>query len=245
MMPHAMFDAVAADPPSARSRRTSLLVLSLVAHTLIAAVLLVASVVASGTLPSPRRALTFVDPSQFVRVDIELPSPPPARRNTVAPASVATAPSDAAPVEAPHGIAPESRFEAVPSVVDGAGAAAIERGSGVVEGVGLVELPPPPPAAAGPVRLHSGIRAPKKTVVVAPVYPPAARIARVEGLVILEAVIDAGGRVESARVLRSQPLLDEAALAAVRRWQFTPAELNGVAVPVVMTVTVDFVLQER
>jgi len=45
------------------------------------------------------------------------------------------------------------------------------------------------------------------------------------------------------RVLRSVPLLDQAATDAVRQWEFTPTRLNGVAVPVVMTVTVNFTLR--
>jgi periplasmic protein TonB len=65
----------------------------------------------------------------------------------------------------------------------------------------------------------------------------------VEGVVILEAVIDAQGRVASVRVLRSIALLDQAAVEAVRKWRFTPAFLNDEPVPVVMTVTVDFTLQ--
>ncbi len=76
-----------------------------------------------------------------------------------------------------------------------------------------------------------------------PVYPPLARSSRVEGVVILEAVLDATGRVDSVRVLRSIPLLDQAAVDAVRQWRFTPARLNGVPVPVVMTVTVNFTLR--
>jgi TonB family protein len=61
--------------------------------------------------------------------------------------------------------------------------------------------------------------------------------------VILECVISPAGDVESARVLRSVPLLDQAAIDAVKQWQYTPTMLNGVAVPVIMTVTVNFSLQ--
>jgi protein TonB len=62
-------------------------------------------------------------------------------------------------------------------------------------------------------------------------------------MVILEATIDARGRVTNVRVLRSVPLLDQAAIDAVRQWEFTPTRLNGVAIPVVMTVTVHFTLR--
>ena len=78
---------------------------------------------------------------------------------------------------------------------------------------------------------------------VAPAYPPLARTARVEGTVILEAVLDTEGRVREARVLRSVPLLDAAALEAVQQWTFTPTRLNGDPVPVVLTVTVVFSLR--
>ena len=76
-----------------------------------------------------------------------------------------------------------------------------------------------------------------------PVYPPIAQSARVQGVVIIEATIGPDGVVKDARVLRSIPLLDQAALDAVRQWVFTPTLLNGVPVPVIMTVTVQFTLQ--
>jgi protein TonB len=93
------------------------------------------------------------------------------------------------------------------------------------------------------MHLHSGMKAPVKTTDVAPVYPLIAKQAHLQGVVILEAVLDAQGRVESVRVLRSIPQLDRAAVDAVQQWRFTPALLNGQAVPVVMTVTVNFTLQ--
>jgi protein TonB len=93
-----------------------------------------------------------------------------------------------------------------------------------------------------PVRLRAGIEAPQKIGNVAPIYPVTARLARKSGIVILEAVIDANGAVRSVKVLRSVLLLDEAAVDAVRQWRFTPARLGGVAIPVVMTVTVEFKL---
>jgi periplasmic protein TonB len=62
-------------------------------------------------------------------------------------------------------------------------------------------------------------------------------------VVIIEATIDPSGHVSDTRVLKSIPLLDQAAVDAVRQWEFTPTNLNGVPVPVVMTVTVNFSLQ--
>ena len=84
---------------------------------------------------------------------------------------------------------------------------------------------------------------PKKIYDVAPIYPTMAQAARVSGLVIIEATIGPTGDVLDAKVLRGKPWLDAAALDAVRKWRFTPTLLNGKAVAVVMTVTVDFKLQ--
>ena len=78
---------------------------------------------------------------------------------------------------------------------------------------------------------------------VKPIYPAIAQSARVQGVVIIEATIGPDGKVQDAKVLRSIPLLDQAALDAVRQWEFTPTLLNGVPVPVIMTVTVNFTLQ--
>lgn len=94
-----------------------------------------------------------------------------------------------------------------------------------------------------PVRVGGDIKEPVKIKSVAPIYPPDAQRARVQGTVILEAVIDTDGTVKQARVLRSAPGLDESAVNAVRQWEYTPTIFNGVAVPVIMTVTVTFSLK--
>lgn len=121
---------------------------------------------------------------------------------------------------------------------------------GIVDGDGDREIKPeppkrvePPPAPQQPVRPGGNIRTPIKTRDVRPVYPPMALQARVQGIVIVEATIGVDGAVKDAKILRSIPLLDEAALAAVRQWQFTPTFLNDVPVPVLMTVTVQFALR--
>jgi protein TonB len=81
-----------------------------------------------------------------------------------------------------------------------------------------------------------------RVVSVNPIYPEAATAARIQGVVIIEAVIGEDGRVRDARILRSIPALDQAALDAVRQWEYTPTLLNGAPVPVIMTVTVQFTL---
>jgi protein TonB len=94
----------------------------------------------------------------------------------------------------------------------------------------------------GALRVGGAIAPPKKIKHVPPLYPPIAQSARVAGVVIIEARLDADGHVSQARIVKSIPLLDQAALDAVRQWEFTPTLLNGVATPVIMTLAVNFVL---
>jgi TonB family protein len=94
-----------------------------------------------------------------------------------------------------------------------------------------------------PVRMGGEIKPPKKIYDVKPLYPPTAQVERVQGVVIVETVLDATGRIAAARVLRSIPLLDEAALEAVRQWQFEPPLVDGQPRAVLMTTTVNFSLR--
>jgi protein TonB len=105
---------------------------------------------------------------------------------------------------------------------------------------GLPDAPPPPTQAA--VRVGGQIKEPKKLKHVAPIYPDIAKQARVQGVVILECTISPQGKVTNVTVLRGIPLLDTAAVEAVKQWVYTPTLLNGVPVPVIMTVTVNFKL---
>ena len=114
---------------------------------------------------------------------------------------------------------------------------------GVVGGIpGGVVGGPAPPADNSPIRIGDGLAPPKKLVHVNPVYPGIASAARVEGLVVLEATIDRTGTVQDLRVLKSIPLLDQAAVDAVRMWKYAPTLIAGTPVPVLMTVTVHFAL---
>lgn len=96
--------------------------------------------------------------------------------------------------------------------------------------------------ADGAIRVGGNIKVPTKIRNVSPVYPAEARAANVQGVVIIEARIDAEGRVAETHVLRSIPLLDQAAVDAVSQWEFMPTLMNGKPVPVIMTVTVNFTM---
>ena len=87
------------------------------------------------------------------------------------------------------------------------------------------------------------MKPPKKIKDVKPEYSAVASSARVHGSVVIEVTISAEGKVQDAKVLVSVPLLDQAALEAVRQWEYEPSRLNGVAVAVVMTVIVNFSVQ--
>jgi periplasmic protein TonB len=220
--------------------RRAFTLFSIVVHTIVIAAALAAQSLVVGALPTPRDPVLY-NPADFIPVDVKLPPPP---RRTPGPSpEAATVSPYAAPVVEPAGVTQET--ETAPGSLVGIADGPVTGSPFTGDAIGgSVAPPPPPPAADRPVRLHAGIKAPQKIVDVAPVYPALAQSARRGGVVVLEAVIDARGGVESVRVLRSVPLLDEAAIAAVRQWRFTPALLNGEPVPVVMTVTVNFKLQD-
>ena len=97
---------------------------------------------------------------------------------------------------------------------------------------------------AGTQRLKVGgpVRPPAKVVDVRPTYPEDAKAAHIEGVVILAIVIGEGGSVIDTTVLRSIPELDRAAIDAVSQWEFEPTLLNGEAVEIEMTITINFTL---
>ncbi len=97
-----------------------------------------------------------------------------------------------------------------------------------------------PAPASAPIR---EVKPPRLVKRVEPDYPEIARISRVEGVVVLEATTDVSGRVKDVKVLRSIPLLDQAALDAVRQWIYEPMVVNGRPREVAFTVTLNFQLK--
>ena len=236
-MPRDLFGAVVRSEVGMGARAWRGLPLTILVHAIIIAGVVIVPLVAVDDLPDlPRAAAEYVV--------IAPPQPPPAaprapRRTT---GNVPAVNPLAAPVQASAGIAPEPGLVPEPEPAAGAGVTGGLPGS--VDGAGLAEQPePPPPPPVTPMRITSDLQRPAKVRDAVPVYPDIAMRARIGGMVILEATIDAGGRVTNVRVLRSVPLLDQAAIDAVRQWEFTPTRLNGVAIPVVMTVTVHFTLR--
>jgi len=94
------------------------------------------------------------------------------------------------------------------------------------------------------MRVGGDVNAPTAISRIEPQYTELARKARIEGIVIIEAIINTNGDVTDARVLKPLPLgLDQAALDAVKRWKFKPGTLNGQPVPVIYNLTINFRLQ--
>jgi protein TonB len=208
---------------------------SIAAHAAVLVVLVIVPLAAMDALPNIHVVPDFIRVSQVDLPDLPPPPRPPvpsgtstAVNNTVAPT---TAPDRINPEVVPPGLA----YDGPPGLPPG-------DSSGIVVLEPTMPIPPPP-AVTKPIRPGGDIRPPAKTRHVAPVYPAIARQNGVAGTVILEAVISEAGRVRDVRVLRSIPLLDAAAIEAVKQWEFTPTLLNGHPVPVLMTVTVAFQLR--
>ncbi|HLA77619.1 MAG TPA: energy transducer TonB [Vicinamibacteria bacterium] len=243
VLPELRFLAGAPGVPESgfRSRRGLTLPVSLALHAAGVAALALTPLLLSESLPDPAFSVRafFVEP---VAPPLPPPPPPPAAGPRAATRSPNLAPVTSvftAPIEVPEEIKPDAGIDlGLPGVVGG-----VEGGvpGGVVGGVvgGLTDAPAP---SAAPVRVGGLVKAPRKIRHVDPAYPTLALQARLEGIVIVEAVVDAGGNVTDARILRGIPMLDAAALEAVRQWGYTPTLLNGVPTPIIMTVTVSFVL---
>lgn len=104
--------------------------------------------------------------------------------------------------------------------------------------------PPPPPEPRGPLVVGGAIAQPARLVYVEPEYPRTALVARLEGMVILQVLLDRGGVVTSVTVLRPGSMgFTESAVAAVRQWRYEPAMLEGRPVEALMSVTVHFRLR--
>ena len=101
-----------------------------------------------------------------------------------------------------------------------------------------------PPEAVPVKRLHLGARIVEANLIhdVPPTYPPEAGRARVEGTVVLLAVIGKDGSVQDVRVESGLPILAQAAIDAVRQWRYRPYMLNGEPVEVDSRITINFTL---
>ena len=232
-MPRDLFGDITRRSISIGNRKWYTVPVSLLSHSAIIVAVVAAPLLATPFLPKPSLRIGGV-----VIPVTAVPAPPPRPR----PAELKpVANPDAAPVDVPDGISPEKPSDFDTSFQDVDPTGIVVGGVDSIDSV-IVAPPPPLPVQQQPVRVGMGVRSPQKIRDVQPKYPPIAQAAGVQGVVIIEATIGVDGRLINAKVLRSIPLLDQAALDAVRQWEFTPSLLNGVPVPVIMTVTVNFTL---
>jgi periplasmic protein TonB len=224
-------------------RHWLVLPLSIAAHAGAAIAIIILPLVADIELPSPHtRVQAYMRAASVPSVDIPAPkggASSPAQPVLVhAPATLSE--STESPSAAGTGEADGDRFPGIPTGVVG-GIGPIDS---LVTGEPPVAPTPPPPVQRRLIHVGGIISEPRKLVHVPPEYPRIAREARVEGMVILEAIINERGDIERLKVLRSVALLDGAAMEAVRQWRYTPTTLNNVPVPVLMTITVTFSLRD-
>jgi len=237
-------DLLDSDVKVHKTKQGYTLPVSIAIHTVVLIAVVVVPLMTAEALPEPTSVVKafFVEPQNAPPPPP--PPPPPAPKAQVQPRTASTPRpvqenTFTAPIETPDEVRPD---EGIDLGVEGGVPGGVEGGvpGGVVGGIvgGMPDAPPPPTA----VRVGGQIKEPKKLKNVAPVYPDIAKQARVQGVVILECTISPQGKVTDVKILRGIPLLDAAATDAVKQWVYSPTLLNGVPVPVIMTVTVNFKL---
>jgi len=113
---------------------------------------------------------------------------------------------------------------------------------GIISGTASTFIPAPVAAPRAPIRVGGRIKAPRILVQTAPLYPTLAMQSRLEGEILIDAVIDPHGNVVEVHAISGHPLLIPAALAAVAQWKYEPTYLNDIAIPVQLAVKVTFQL---
>jgi protein TonB len=245
-MPTVLFEDFAAARPR---RRPAILALSAAAHVMIALASVAVSIISPVETPPV--------PAQAVRVSLDSPPPPPppplprgsalverlarprpqpspsSSRLTPPLAAVDEKPPSRLEVDAPgsetgseHGV-PEGMEGGVPGGVVGGVPGGVL--GGVIGGTGT-----------GPIPVTDYDQPARVIRVVKPTYPSEAFTARIQGVVVVEFVIDVTGRVVEARILQSVPILDQAALQAVRQWLFVPAQQRGRPVASLAIAPIEF-----
>ena len=222
------------------SRKALTLPVSIAIHALVIGIALGASLWFVEDVPEPPIPVTF-----YAAAPPPPPPPPPAAPKAAPKAPEAPKPVPVRPTEMVAPTVIPEKIPQAPAAPEPEAPAGVEGGveGGVPGGVlgGVPGGTGPSTGAGEPLRVGGEVKAPVLQSRSEPTYPEAARKARMEGVVILEAIITASGSVEDVKVLKSvNPLLDASAVRAVQQWRYKPATLNGRAVRVYLTVTVTF-----
>jgi periplasmic protein TonB len=244
-----MFDLITGKVTHAPCPRTGPVLVSIAVHAAVVGAVFVGTVmVVTAPVPELPMMMAFVaSPPPPPPPPPPAPAPAPKKPETVR--ALATS-GDVAPIEPPQSIEPEAP---VPDIGEGEvlGAEGGVPGGipGGVIGTLLLEAPPPPPPPPPaeprkPLRAGGQIKEPTLIHRVEPVYPLLAIVQELEGVVILEAIVDNEGRVESVKVLRSPGVFEQTAVEAVRQWRYSPVILNGRPERFILTVVVSFHLEK-
>lgn len=113
---------------------------------------------------------------------------------------------------------------------------------GIVNSTSIAAVPKFTPVTPQRIRISQGVTKGLLVHRVEPAYPTLAKSARVQGEVVLNAIIDANGQIQNLQLVSGHPMLVPAAIAAVREWRYKPYLLNGQPVEVETTITVIFSL---
>jgi len=239
-----------------RGQRTCATLVAVVLQCLLVSVLILVPLWFTDVLPEPQLVTFLVAPSPP-------PPPPPPAAPAPAASKVVKVATDIVngrlrtPTRIPEKVQVIKEFEPPPPVatiggVVGGVPGGIPGGQlgGVIGGIinatpGVAAVPKlsKPVPTVERVRVSQGVTKGMVVYRVEPTYPPLARQARIQGVVVLTAMIDREGNIENLQLVSGHPMLAPAAIDAVKHWRYKPFLLNGQPVEVETTVTVTFQLQ--
>ena len=150
----------------------------------------------------------------------------------------------AAPIRIPQHIAMNGDDSPPPSALDtGLGKTGSGTDTGLFNTLGTSSPPVVKPAPSkGPVPVSSGVATGRLLAPIQPVYPAIAKAARIQGTVVVQAIISKDGKIEQLHVISGPPMLQSAATDAIQRARYRPFLLNGEPVAVETTINVVFTL---
>src|SRR5882762_5665896 len=241
-------DMVVSSPHPSKTNKPWTVVVSMIAQTIFLAILILIPLIYTEALPRTMMSTLLVAPPP------PPPPPPPPVQTQVVHVKPQVHLMDAGKLVQPKAIPKDIKIikEDAPDVSAGMaggvpGGVAGGSMGGVIGGVigGMGGAPPPPkPKQTGPLRVGGNVQAARIINRVQPVYPPLARQTRISGTVRLHAIIGKDGTIQQLEVMSGHPLLQQAALDAVRQWRYQPTLLNGDPVEVDTTIDVIFSLNQ-
>jgi periplasmic protein TonB len=215
-------------------------VLSGVVQALILGILILIPLIYTEALPKAMLSTLLIAPPPPPP-----PPPPPAPVKTIVKpvARLIQSGKLMQPRAIPKEVAVFKEAELPPDVINNAGNTGGVFGG--IPGQGMVSaVAPPPPKPTAPQRVKQGGNVTAASILqqTKPLYPALARQARIQGNVVLHAIIDKDGKVAQLEVISGHPLLVQSALDAVKQWRYKPTLLNGDPVEVDTTITVTFTM---